>query len=68
MNRIKRPSCYFDPKYNKSMPISTPSKSIILSRMFLSCMIMAPYKKGTMTPERRMVETTEIIDPGNDKA
>jgi hypothetical protein len=59
---------YFVPKYNKNIPIKTPIRSITLSFMFLSRMIIAPYKNGTITPERRMVDTTEIIESGNDNA
>ena len=46
----------------------TPSMSIILSFRFLSCIIIAPYRNGTITPALRTVETTEISDSGIDKA
>ena len=56
---------HFEPKYRRNIPTNTPIRSMTFSFMYLSRITIAPYKKGTITPERRMVETTDIIESGN---
>jgi hypothetical protein len=56
------------PKYKKYIPNNTRAKSMLFLRMFFSLKKSAPPMNATITPLLRLIDTTDIMESGNDKA
>ena len=59
---------YSFPKYKKYIPSSTKARSRLFLRIFFSLKKSAPPIKATTTPLRRVIDTTDIIESGYDRA